>query len=403
MLSPVMRKARYPLRPSPGRGCHAAFAIFFCTTLLACSTTTPDIRLVSHLPPLPLGDQLVAVADVQARVPTPDLLALNEDMREFVQRYTEGVGRDRERLMMLHRAIRGPATLGIQYDSQAQGTAQDVFYRGSANCLSYAALFIALAREADLNANYQWLEVRPQWTQEGERVMVRRHVNVVVQLPRMERYMVDIDPQPSRDIAGSVQMSDADAQAVHHSNIAMEALASGDTEQAWLQGVRALQLSPGLAHLWVNLGVVYRSNGQHDEAERSYLYALQLDSKERSAMNNLVVLYAMQGREDEHNYWERRVAKYRDANPYYHAWLGDRAAKDEDWKTAASFYEKAVALSPQESQLLSALAESHAQLDEPETALVYLQRAIEFATLQSERFGYQQQLDAMQRERLAGT
>ena len=31
------------------------------------------------------------------------------------------------------------------------------------------------------------------------------------------------------------------------------------------------------------------------------------------------------------------------------------------------------------------------------------QRAIEFATVQSERFGYQQQLDAMQRERLAGT
>ncbi len=32
----------------------------------------------------------------------------------------------------------------------AGGGARDVFHRGSANCLSYASLFVALAREADL-------------------------------------------------------------------------------------------------------------------------------------------------------------------------------------------------------------------------------------------------------------
>lgn len=403
MRSPVQMTAAYPLRPWSGRRWRSAFAILLTLPLLACSTSHSTTRFVSQLAPLQLGNQLVAVEEVENRAPTPDMLALNEEMREFVQRYTGDIHHDRERLMMLHRAIRGSATLGMQYDAQAQGTAQEVFHRGSANCLSYATLFVALAREAGLNADYQWLEVRPQWTRQGERVMVRRHVNVVIRLPRNERFMVDINPLPSRDIAGSAEIRDVDAQALYHSNIAMEALAEGDTEQAWLQGVRALQLSPRLAHLWVNLGVIYRSNGQHEEAERSYLYALQLAPGERSAMNNLVVLYGMEGRTDERNYWEQRVEKYRAANPYYHAWLGDQSAADEDWQQAVRFYKRAVSLSPQESQLLYALAQSHAQLGESEIALVYLQRAIDFATARSEIAGYQLQLNTLQREQLAGT
>ena len=45
-------------------------------------------------------------------------------------------------------------------------------------------------------------------------------------------------------------------------------------------------------------------------------------------MNNLVVLYDMDSRLAERDHWEERVANYRDANPYYHAWMGDEAAAD---------------------------------------------------------------------------
>ena len=156
----------------------------------------------------------------------------------------------------------------MRYDPEAGGTARDAFHRGTANCLSYASLFVALAREAGLDADYQWLEVSPRWMRDGERVTVRLHVNVLVKLGQGEQFMVDIDPLESRDIAGSRQISDTDALALYHSNIAMNALADEHTEEAWLQAVRALQLSPGTAHLWVNLGAVYRFNGQHARPSR---------------------------------------------------------------------------------------------------------------------------------------
>ena len=303
--------------------------------------------------------------------------------------------------MMLHRAVIGAGTLDLQYDPLAEGSAREVFHRGSANCLSYANMFIALAREAGLDADYQWLEVRPQWTLLGERVLVRRHVNVLVDLGGGGQYMVDIDPLPTRDIAGTRQISDADAQALYHSNIAMDALADEELELAWLQAVRALQLSPKTSHLWVNLGAIYRLAGQHREAESSYLYALQLAPRERSAMNNLVVLYGIEGRHEEQAYWEERVAQYRDANPYYHAWLGDQAADSGDWQQALQHYQSARSLLPEDSRLLYATGQIHYRMQDLAGAYDYLRRAIEAATLRSDIERYQRQLDEVEQRQLA--
>ncbi|WP_461424950.1 tetratricopeptide repeat protein [Gymnodinialimonas sp.] len=360
--------------------------------LAGCSINAPRVADIAALAPLEDGQTRLTVADVATRITSPDLLALDEDMREFVQRYTQGLPRGRPRMMSLHRAVRGPATLGVSYDPAAEGSAREVFHRGSANCLSYATLYIALAREAGLKAEYQWLEVRPQWTRQGERVMVRLHVNALVTAGRRNQFMVDIDPLPTRQIAGSRVLSDADALALHHANIAMYALAEQRIGEAWLQSVRALQLSPALAQLWVNIGAVYRSAGQHRDAEASYLTALELDSGNDSAMNNLVVLYSIEGRDEDREHWEARVAGYRDANPYYHAWRGDQAAEEGDWLSAQNYYEKAVALLPDDSRLLFALGITHVELDQPAQASSYIRQAIVHARLRSDIDAYELRL-----------
>ena len=357
-----------PASPRYGRPLCVLLLVLLATVLNGCGASLNSRRMVNALPPLQLPDRTVETAEVAARVSTPDLLAVDPQMREFVQLYTGDIRHPRQRLLVLHRAISGSATLGIDYDPVAGGTASQVFHRGTANCLSYASLFVALAREAGLDAGYQWLDVRPQWTRQGERVMVRMHVNALVEIGRMSQFMVDIDPLESRDIAGSRRLSDDDASALYHSNIAMQALAANDLEQAWLQAVRALQLSPAMAHLWINLGAIYRVAGQYRGAENSYQHALLLDPLERSAMNNLAVLYNIEGRHEEHAYWERRVARYREDNPYYHAWLGEQAYETGDWRLAVGYYERALALAPGDSRLLYALGLAHVELGETDAA-----------------------------------
>jgi Flp pilus assembly protein TadD len=380
----------------------AAF-IALLASLWGCAGPSVDRHVIDQLPPLQHEGTSLSVADVASRVPRVDLLAMDEPMREFVTRYTAGQDNSRMRLMSLHQAVRGAGGLDMQYDPFAEGTAREVFRRRVANCLSYANLFIALAREAGLDASYQWVEVRPQWSRISERAQLGLHVNVVVRLRDGKRYMVDIDPLPSSDISGSRELTDAQGEALYYNNIAMAALAEGDAEKAWLHEVRALQLSPGDSHLWANLGAIYRSSGQHREAEQSYLQALELDFTEYSAMTNLAVLYGLEGREEERDYWLERVEIHRRSNPYYHAWLGDEVAASGDWAAALKHYQRAVALAPGDSNLVFSRGLIYYQLKDYEAAARDMEEAIELATLQSDIAFYQLQLEAVRETQPVGT
>ncbi len=386
----------------PGQVGRVAFLVAMLFPLVACTgLPSPDLALHS-LPPLRTPQGELTVAGAADLAPTPDLLAVDDAMRVFVARYAGGIGNERQRLHSLHGALLGSGTHDLQYDPFADVTARDAFHRGAANCLSYASLFIALAREANLDAHYQWLEVKPEWSMLGDQVAVRLHVNTLVELRHGEQYMVDLDPLPTREVAKTQQLSDRDGQALYHNNLAMDALSRGELELAWANAVQALRLSPRMAHLWVNLGAVYRNSGQHREAEQSYLRALELDPRDRSAMNNLAVLYGLEGREEERQHWLDRIDRYRETNPYYHAWLGDEAGKSGHWREALRHYERAVRLLPEDSQLLYAKALIHYELEEVQEASDCLRRAIEKTTLDSQRETYQHRLERLEREALAG-
>jgi len=388
---------------SRGRGRPVAAALLVLAVYLTgCAGSPVDSATIGTLPPLQLADATLTVADAAIRVPRAELLSLDEPMRQFVARYTIDHSDQRLRLMSLHQAVRGAGGLDMQYDPSAEGSARDVFQRGFANCLSYANLFVALAREAGLDASYQWVEVRPQWSRVGERVQVGLHVNVLVRLPNGTHYNVDIDPLPAQQIAASRKLSDAEAEALYYNNIAVDALGRRELASAWYYLVQALQLSPANAHLWVNLGALYRTNGQHREAEQSYLQALDLDGSQYSAMTNLAVLYGLEGRQQEQEHWLGRVDRHRQANPYYHAWQGDEAAATGDWPAALVHYDRAVALLADDGHLLFSRGLIHYQLGDLDAAALDMERAIDVATLQSEIGDYRRQLDAVRKARLAG-
>ena len=373
--------------------------------LSGCVTTNPHADALAQLAPLQFDGRSIPVAQVESMAPTPDLLALDDNMREFVETYTKGLRSHRQRMHGLHQSIKSNAILGVKYQPNAEGKADDVFYRGTANCLSYAHLFIALAREAGLDASYQWVKIRPQWSRVGERVAVRLHVNATVNLRHGQQYTVDIEPLQPSHTTGTRELSDTDAVALYHNNIAMDALAGNEIDLAWAHAVRALQLSPAMSLLWVNIGAIYRLAGQHAEAEGSYLYALQLSPSDRSAMNNLVVLYNIEGREEDSAYWSNKVARYRRNNPYYHAWLGDKAGEADDWPQALMHYNDALRLSPLESRLQYAVGLIYFQLGDLTEATRYMSAAIDSAmeqggTLRREVNGYQARLKAVREEQL---
>lgn len=377
-------------------------AIVGLQALVACSVFSPSPILQPDFAPLEHSGTTLALTAVPGLAPNSDLLALDEEMKAFVARYASNLGSKRQRLNQLHRSIKSAGLLNIEYDPGAEGTAIEAFHRGSVNCLSYANMMVAMAREAGLDARYQWVEVRPHWSRMGERLAVRLHVNVLVRIRKGEELMADIDPLQMRDITNTRVISDKDAKALYHSNIAMTALAENQFDTAWAHAVRALQINPKMPHLWVNLGAVYRATGQHAQAEENYLHALKLDSSDRSAMNNLIVLYGLEGREEEQKYWQQQITRYQNSNPYFHAWKGDKAGEQGDWERALRYYQRAIALNPLDSRLLYSTGIIHAKLDEIEEATRLIALAIEHASLRAEVDDYEFFLKRLRREAPAG-
>ncbi len=106
-------------------------------------------------------------------------------------------------------------------------------------------------------------------------------------------------------------------------------------------------------------------------------------------MNNLVVLYGQQNRETERNYWEDRLRRYRDKNPYYHASLGDEAMKAGEWREARDHYERAVDIHPKDGQLIYSLGLAEYQCGDLKAAEKLIEQAVDMASFPLERERYQ--------------
>jgi len=370
--------------------------------LAACAGTGGQGFRRVDVPPLQLDGELLTVEEA-LQTPPPDVLGLSPEMRAFVREHTEHINSPRGRLMALHRAVRDPDGLDVRYDPFADGDAATTFARGTANCLSFANMFIALAREAGVEASYQWMEVRPEWQRIGERVAVRLHVNVQARMRDSSEFMIDIDPLRRSEVAGTRLMTDAEGRALHHNNLAMMALADERPREAWLELVQGLRAAPRISQLWVNLGAIYRYAGQDEEAERAYFRALDIDQTDRSAMNNLVVLYEQLGRHAERDYWQDRMHRYRDRNPYYHASLGDVAMGEKRWTEARDHYQRARDLHPKDGQLVYSLGLAEYQCGNLDTAEALIERAVEMASFPRERERYQVALRNLRKEQRAAT
>lgn len=361
--------------------------LFAFLSLGGCATAVDERRLAERVAPLQLEDRTVQVEDALSAPPL-ELLELSETMKTFVQQTTEGYHNERSRLQALHNAIKEESGLDMRYDPFADGSAQEVFERRTANCLSYAHMFIAMAREARLAASYQWMEVRPEWQRIGERVAVRLHVNVQIKTRDGDQFMVDIDPLQRSEVAGARLMSDHEGIALAHNNVAMMALSEGRPEQAWRSVVRGLAAAPELSQLWVNLGAIYRYTGQLDDAEQAYYEALAANSLDRSAMNNLVVLYEQMERDKEADRWLVRLRRYRDRNPYYHESLGEEAFIAGDLDAAYRHYREAWRLQPEDGRLAYSLGLVQSQRGKLKAAEQLLRTAVEKAAFTGEKQRY---------------
>jgi hypothetical protein len=159
-----------------------------------------------------------------ASIPDPGMFELDEDMRAFVAEHVDGSRAGRERMRRLLSAMIESGLMSLDYDDAKTKTARQTFHDRVGNCMSFTALFVALAREADLDVTFQTVEVPPIWYADSDLVILNSHVNALIKQNFGSRVVVDFNVTELKGDYETREVSDEYALALYYNNVAMDAL-----------------------------------------------------------------------------------------------------------------------------------------------------------------------------------
>ncbi len=264
------------------------------------------------------GEALLGDRAKTMTLPEDNVLAVNDDMRAYLERYVPRNYVENTRVRVLARMLFGKGTLGMEYDASQTLTAQEAFKRSEGNCLAFSYLFTAFARERGLKVSFQEVEIPPEWNDAGDELYYySRHVNVIIQMKEIQNLVIDIDRVNFKPHYRAWRISDKYAVALYYSNKGTDYLFKGDYDNAFRYLAKALELSPKDPAIWSNLGVLYRMKEMYNYSEKSYFIALKYDSQHQSVLSNLSVLYEHMGEIEKSEYYFKLAKSHQLKNPYY--------------------------------------------------------------------------------------
>ena len=320
----------------------------------------------SSPPPLVHSGPEVQIEDV-------DVLAVSPDMEKFLNRYVLPYKNSQTRLELLTAAVTRSGVLGFRYDESRTLTAIEAFEQRTGNCIGFANMLVALARRAGLNAHYQEVFRRPEWSNhEDDTVILVKHINVIIETHR-DTWVVDVSAIKIHPTARRRIIEDSYAKALYLNNIAVESLLENDLPTAYAYMHSAIKADYRATDPWVNMGVIYGRNGQLDDAVFAFNNALQVDSNEYSALSNLYEVYVEQGDLASAAALEPRVERYRRNNPYYLLKLSDEALEMDQYEESLSLLQRAIKKKDDDHTLHFALAKTQylsGELVEAQSSLV---------------------------------
>lgn len=322
-----------------------------------------------------------------------DILAVSPEMLAFVGDHVNPGASDVFKLQQLIDAIMDPEAFGLTYDEITR-TASETFRTRHGNCLSFSAMFVALARQVGLSAQFEEVDIPPDWSMNEDVFVLSRHVNVRVDLGQGGIHVVDFNIGDFKTTYEIHTIGDRRAYAHFYNNLGVERMQDRDVAGAARMFRLAVEAQDDeFAPAWTNLGTLYRWNGQLDYAEGAYLQALRADKRNTVAMSNLVALYEKLGERDKAEVYRKRVEEHRMGNPYYRFWLAQDAFYDHDYATAIEHLKFATRRNRDEDRFVFLLGLCHLMQGDDAEARHCFARAEELAASDAQRKRYSTKIE----------
>lgn len=364
-----------------------------CTPLVVNAPDSTDDLLSGQV----LFGELIDISDIRS----DGIMALNDELRDYVTSKVKGDPQARSRLRKLIRGMIEDGLLTLDYDPNLTYTAIETFQNRQGNCLSFSLLFAALAREANLDVSFQMVDIPPSFRADGEMILLNNHINVLVQGVRsdvnyLRSYVVDFNTAEYNGNYDTRKVTDNYAIALYYSNVAIEFLQAGNSKKAFRYLKKGIETDSAIAGLWVNLGVLYSRYEQYNMAVQAYQQALSIQRSNKSALVNLARALHYLGRVEESEYYLKKVAYYRDHNPYYHYFQAQIAYQENELEDAMDYLAKAIRLKRDEHQFYFLRGLVHYQMKAYDLAARDYRKARDTAEKAQLISGYTRKLQALE-------
>ncbi|MDG0997837.1 MAG: transglutaminase domain-containing protein [Gammaproteobacteria bacterium] len=315
------------------------------------------------------GDRILLARVMEQKVdryPEVDPLQINQEIRVLVDKAVQDEDENEGRLRKLLLLLYGSDGLALRYAPEVTHTAIESFAARQGNCLSVMNLFVAMARYAGIDANFQTVKVRPNWDRRGNLVVLSQHINATGRFGPHRSYVSDFTPEVSLQQFTSTTLTDVQARSLYFTNIGVEALIEGNSEEALDFLKNALFLDPDSSVAWNNIGAIYSDLGNSELTEFSYKMSVLKDSNSMSAIGNLAKFYRKNGQLARAKQYDRAIERFNETNPYFFYSQGSAALSDDDFVLAEELFLKAVSLMRFEPVFYQALSRLYAAKGENE-------------------------------------
>jgi tetratricopeptide (TPR) repeat protein len=321
---------------------------------------------------LALATPAPAVADV---TPPAEVMALPAPLQtRFHDEVLSGRSSQQARLERTVEFMFSAEGLGMTYNEDATSTVAEAYATRQANCLTFTLLFLALAREAGLDATPHEIEQTLAWHQEQGTLYRSSHVNASVRIGS-RHYAVDVGSDTVIARHPPVPITQARLIAHYYNNIGIAALGRMDLDEAQRDLAMSIKLDPGYASHWSNAGVIAVRGGDWAVAERSYDKALSIDPDNTNALFNMAGLANRRGDAQRESEFRRRLARVQEQDPFHHFMLAVNHERAGEYPQAIRHYRRAIQLYGDEHRFYAALARAYVQVGDIRRATRALVRA----------------------------
>ena len=186
-----------------------------------------------------------------------DILGVSEQMKDFLDLHVPPNMRESKRAFALAYATLNSDFLDFKYDPTTTLGASEAFSQKTGNCLTFSSMFIALAREAGLQASYQEVKVPQIWSSVNETLLVNLHVNAIVQ-DKHSDYVVDVSSNRPDKHSPARKISDKKAGAQFYNNLGVEALIENNAFDIEVRDRRDHSVERGTGIIAVGRWVLFR-------------------------------------------------------------------------------------------------------------------------------------------------